>query len=98
MFGGIFDFSPKPDTFTLKTIYPLRTERSLIPGNPQGFIMGALEFTQDITGDYQKVVDFQRIIIVTCAPSAESSRASKRPSVVPPKTSTFIVWPHSPAA
>ena len=65
MFGGIFDFSPKPDTVTLKTIYPLRTERSLIPGNPQGFIMGALEFTQDITGDYQKVVDFQRIIIVT---------------------------------
>nr|WP_211922546.1 ATP-binding protein [Solidesulfovibrio aerotolerans] len=65
MLGGIFDFTPQPDTVTLKTIYPLRTERSLIPGNPQGFIMGALEFTQDITGDYQKVVDFQRIIIVT---------------------------------
>jgi signal transduction histidine kinase len=65
MFGGIFDFSPKPDTVTLRTIYPLRTERSLVPGNPQGFIMGVLEFTQDITDDYQKVVDFQRIIIVT---------------------------------
>jgi signal transduction histidine kinase len=65
MFGGIFDFSPKPDTVTLKTIYPLRTERSLVPGNPQGFIMGVLEFTQDITDDYQKVVDFQRIIIAT---------------------------------
>ncbi|MHC1790994.1 sensor histidine kinase [Solidesulfovibrio sp.] len=65
MLGGILDFSPKPDTVTLRTIYPLRTERSLIPGNPQGFIMGVLEFTQDITEDYQKVVDFQRIIIVT---------------------------------
>ncbi|MFP5258806.1 MAG: sensor histidine kinase [Acidobacteriota bacterium] len=70
MFGGIFDFSPKPDTVTLKTIYPLRTERSLIPGNPQGFIMGALEFTQDITSDYQKVVDFQRIIIATSLASS----------------------------
>jgi signal transduction histidine kinase len=65
MFGGIFDFTPKPDTVTLRTIYPLRTERSLVPGNPQGFIMGVLEFTQDITDDYQKVVDFQRIIIST---------------------------------
>ncbi|MEA4855129.1 sensor histidine kinase [Solidesulfovibrio sp.] len=65
LFGGIFDFNPKPGAVTLRTIYPLRTERSLVPGNPQGFIMGVLEFTQDITDDYQKVVDFQRIIIAT---------------------------------
>ncbi|MHC1712981.1 MAG: sensor histidine kinase [Solidesulfovibrio sp.] len=63
--GGILDFNPKPDTVILRTIYPLRTERSLVPGNPQGFIMGVLEFSQDITDDYQKVVDFQRIIIAT---------------------------------
>ena len=65
MFGGIFDWTPKPDAVILRTIYPLRTERSLVPGNPQGFIMGVLEFTQDISDDYQKVVDFQRIIIAT---------------------------------
>ncbi|WP_428563221.1 MAG: sensor histidine kinase [Solidesulfovibrio sp. DCME] len=70
MFGGIFDFSPKPGAVTLRTIYPLRTERSLVPGNPQGFIMGVLEFTQDITDDYQKVVDFQRIIIATTLSSS----------------------------
>ena len=70
MFGGIFDFHPKPDAVTLRTIYPPRTERSLVPGNPQGFIMGVLEFTQDITSDYQKVVDFQRIIIVTTLTSS----------------------------
>ena len=70
MFGGIFDFHPKPDAVTLRTIYPLRTERSLVPGNPQGFIMGVLEFTQDITDDYQKVVDFQRIIIATTLTSS----------------------------
>ncbi len=70
MFGGIFDFHPKPDAVILRTIYPLRTERSLVPGNPQGFIMGVLEFTQDITGDYQKVVDFQRIIIATTLASS----------------------------
>jgi signal transduction histidine kinase len=63
--GGILDFNPKPDTVILRTIYPLRTERSLVPGNPQGFIMGVLEFSQDITDDYQKVVDLQRIIIAT---------------------------------
>lgn len=68
--GGILDFNPKPDTVTLRTIYPLRTERSLIPGNPQGFIMGVLEFSQDITTDYQKVVDFQRIIIGTSLASS----------------------------
>lgn len=70
MLGGILDFNPKPDSITLRTIYPLRTERSLIPGNPQGFIMGVLEFTQDITDDYQKVVDFQRIIIGTSLASS----------------------------
>ena len=37
--GGIFDLRLKPDTVILRTIYPLRTERSLVPGNPQGFIM-----------------------------------------------------------
>ncbi|EHJ48401.1 integral membrane sensor signal transduction histidine kinase [Solidesulfovibrio carbinoliphilus subsp. oakridgensis] len=70
MLGGILDFNPKPDSVILRTIYPLRTERSLVPGNPQGFIMGVLEFTQDITTDYQKVVDFQRIIIGTSLASS----------------------------
>uniref|UniRef100_I2PXD1 histidine kinase n=1 Tax=Desulfovibrio sp. U5L TaxID=596152 RepID=I2PXD1_9BACT len=70
MLGGILDFNPKPDSVILRTIYPLRTERSLVPGNPQGFIMGVLEFSQDITTDYQKVVDFQRIIIGTSLASS----------------------------
>jgi signal transduction histidine kinase len=68
--GGIFDLHLKPDTVILRTIYPLRTERSLVPGNPQGFIMGVLELSQDITGDYQKVVVFQRIIIGTTLASS----------------------------
>lgn len=63
--GGIFDVHLKADSVILRTIYPLRTERSLVPGNPQGVIMGVLELSQDITEDYQKVVDFQRIIIAT---------------------------------
>ncbi len=70
MLGGIFDFTPKPDSVILRAIYPLRTERSLVPGNPQGFIMGVLEFSQDITDDYQKVVAFQRIIIGTSLASS----------------------------
>jgi len=68
--GGIFDLRLKPDTVILRTIYPLRTERSLVPGNPQGFIMGVLELSQDITGDYQKVLVFQRIIVGTTLASS----------------------------
>jgi len=68
--SGIIDFHLKSDSVILRTIYPLRTERSLVPGNPQGIIMGVLEFSQDITEDYQKVVDFQRIIVVTSLSSA----------------------------
>ena len=70
LFGGLFDLKLRPDSMILRTIYPLRTERSLVPGNPQGFIMGVLELSQDITEDYQKVVDFQRIIIATTLTSS----------------------------
>jgi len=68
--SGIFNLHLKSGSVILRTIYPLRTERSLVPGNPEGVIMGVLELSQDITEDYQKVVDFQRIIVVTSLGSA----------------------------
>ena len=35
-------------------------------------------------------------LTVTCAPASASRWASTRPSVVPPKISSFIVWPRIP--
>lgn len=49
----------------LRTVYTLRAERSIIPGGPSGQIMGVLEFTQDITEDYDTVVNFQWLITIS---------------------------------
>lgn len=56
-------FMPKlaPKSFILRTITPLRSERALWGDNEP--IIGALEFTQDITADYQKVFQFLWLII-----------------------------------
>jgi len=62
---AMFTFEMEPKSVILRTVYPLRTERSLFPGGPSGQIMGVLEFTQDITEDYSTVISFQWIIIVT---------------------------------
>lgn len=59
---AMLKFSLEPRTITLKTIYPLRAERT--PGIKEETIMGILEFTQDITSDYETVVHFQWMIIV----------------------------------
>ncbi len=50
--------------FVLRVLYPLRGE-TLRPGE-QAPVMGALELTQDITGDYEQVLVFQGIIVVMC--------------------------------
>ncbi|MFZ5813645.1 MAG: sensor histidine kinase [Thermodesulfobacteriota bacterium] len=68
--GGILDFNPQPGSVILRTIYPLRTERPMSAGAPAGVIMGVLEITQDITADYQKIVNFQRIIILSAGASS----------------------------
>ncbi len=55
-------FSLEPDSIVLKTVYPLRAERML--GVREESIMGILEFTQDITADYESVIHFQWLIII----------------------------------
>jgi signal transduction histidine kinase len=64
-FWGMFRFELEPGSVVLRTIYTLRTERSVFPGGPAGQIMGILEFTQDISEDYSTVISFQWLIIVT---------------------------------
>ncbi|MGE4297440.1 MAG: sensor histidine kinase [Desulfovibrionaceae bacterium] len=70
-FMVMFQFDPKPGSVTLKTYYPLKAEQSLTAlRTSTAPIMGALEFSQDITADYRAVVNFQWLIISTsCASS-----------------------------
>lgn len=50
-------------SYVLETTYPLRTEQSLAPEH-QGWVMGILRFTQDITRDYETITYFQLMIAV----------------------------------
>lgn len=59
---SMFDLKLDPNSVVLKTIYPLRAEKRL--GFKQQPIMGVLEFTQDITADYETVIHFQWAIIL----------------------------------
>ncbi|MBQ9537188.1 MAG: two-component sensor histidine kinase [Desulfovibrionaceae bacterium] len=54
----------EPGTFLLRILAPLRGEP--LPGQKDSPIMGALEVTQDITEDYERVLAFQGIIVVLC--------------------------------
>lgn len=58
----------KRGSFVLRVLYPLRGE-PLSPGGDAP-IMGALELTQDITDDYERVLTFQGIIVVMCLMSS----------------------------
>ncbi|MFO7802774.1 MAG: histidine kinase dimerization/phospho-acceptor domain-containing protein [Desulfovermiculus sp.] len=56
-------------SFVLKTTFPLRTEQSLSPAH-QGVIIGVLQFTQDITDDYEKIKSFQALVTLVVLISA----------------------------
>lgn len=64
-FWSMFTFDLKPESVVMRTIYPLRTERSVMPGSRAGQIMGILAIRQDITDDYGTVINFQWLIIIT---------------------------------
>lgn len=55
-------FNLSRHTVAMRTTYPLRTERSLSMTGP---IVGIIEFTQDISEDYQNILNLQRIIIIS---------------------------------
>lgn len=58
-------------TVTLTTTSPLRAEPTLSQeGEQSGPIMGVLELTQDISADYQQVVNFQWLTIATSLASS----------------------------
>ncbi|WP_457572635.1 sensor histidine kinase [Desulfovulcanus sp.] len=59
---AMFTFKLEPESVVLRTVYPLRAERTL--GLRDEPIMGILEFTQDISSDYENIVHFQWLIIM----------------------------------
>ena len=61
---ALFRLQQKPGTFILRAVYPLRAEGALVPAGQLGPLMGVLEFTQDITADYETVIHFQWLIIL----------------------------------
>ncbi|WP_232034787.1 ATP-binding protein [Desulfovibrio ferrophilus] len=61
-FWSMFRLDMEPESVIMRMTYPLKTERSLFQGGPGVQIMGILEFTQDITGDFKAAVNFQWVI------------------------------------
>lgn len=66
--GLLFDLNMRPGTMLLKIVYPLRSEKSL--NIEENVIMGVMVITQDITEDYQSVINFERLILFTSSFSA----------------------------
>ncbi|MFO8031643.1 MAG: histidine kinase dimerization/phospho-acceptor domain-containing protein [Desulfohalobiaceae bacterium] len=56
-------FSLPEESYVLRTTFPLRTERSL-GAKHQEPIVGILQFTQDVTRDYETIAYFQLLIVV----------------------------------
>ncbi len=61
----LFTFSLEAGDVVLRTVYPLRAERDLRFREQPGPLLGVLEFSQDITSDYETVLHLQRLIILT---------------------------------
>lgn len=59
---AMFTLNFPPQSVVLKTIYPLKAERTF--GLKREPIMGILEFRQDISKDFETIVYFQWLIIV----------------------------------
>lgn len=62
--SSFFRLNMQPGDVELRTVYALRAERRETIGDLSGPIIGVLDFTQDITTDYEAVINFQRLIIL----------------------------------
>lgn len=60
-----FTFRLQPGEIVLRTVYPLRSERDLRFRDQPGVLLGVLEFTQDVSNDYETVLHLQRLIMLT---------------------------------
>lgn len=60
---ALFSFNLEPETLLLKTYSPMRSEEVLSTSGSRGRLMGALEFTQDITKEYLKLLNLERAVL-----------------------------------
>lgn len=60
---AFFRFSLEPESFRLRTTYPLRIENRLSSSAPEGPLMGVLEFSQDVTRDIKSTIRFQQLVL-----------------------------------
>ncbi|MDL2291345.1 two-component sensor histidine kinase, partial [Desulfovibrio sp. OttesenSCG-928-F20] len=60
---AFFSLSLEPDSFRMRTIYPLRIEGKLLGTISGGGLMGVLEFSQDITRDMIGTIRFQQLVL-----------------------------------
>ncbi len=61
---AFFTYPIEPNTFVLRTTYPLRMDNRLNSSDEEGPIMGVLEFSQDVTGDVESSFRFQQLVVV----------------------------------
>ena len=64
---AFFTMPLAPGTFMLRTTFPLRVTEGVGQSSAEEEIptMGVLEFSQDITGDYEAIIAFQWVIVGT---------------------------------
>lgn len=60
---AFFKFNLEEDTFRLRTTFPLRIENKVLPSIPDGTVMGIMEFTQDLTRDFERAIRFQQVVL-----------------------------------
>lgn len=60
---AFFKFNLEEDTFRLRTTFPLRIENKVLPAVPDGTVMGIMEFTQDLTKDFERAIRFQQVVL-----------------------------------
>lgn len=62
-----------PDgSYSLRTLFPLTVDLGISDktGRPESLVTGVLEITQDITSDYDNIIQFQWLILATCLGSS----------------------------
>lgn len=60
---AFFKLRLEPETYIMRTTYPLRIESPLISTKGQSPLMGILEFSQDITQDIKSGLSFQHLVL-----------------------------------
>ena len=60
---AFFRVSLEPETFRMRTTYPLRVEIPQSDPVEEGPVMGVLEFSQDVTRDIKSTIRFQQLVL-----------------------------------